>query len=306
MKIVTKIMIVAAMFLAVIGYLVFDAFMIAPAKFTTRYESLYSQKIPVQLDGKKILFFSDLDYGTFMDETRMTSLVRVINSSGADFVVFGGDLFDLQYPFTDEDKATVSSLLAQIEAPLGKFAVNGDTDCADEDTKNAVSDVLRDGDFELLNNKVIRLRNKGSASIILVGLENGLNGKQKIEDTYESVSRDAYVITVCHTPDTADELPGDLTDYMLAGHSHGGQANYFFGSLYTPAMAVEYMRGKHRIGNAFTLDISNGTGTTKKDVRFMANAEIVIYDLYRISPPEEKPEEEETPEENSADSAPSE
>lgn len=306
MKIVTKIMIVAAMFLAVIGYLVFDAFMIAPSKFTTRYESLYSQKIPAQLDGKKILFFSDLDYGPFMNKKRMASLVKVINSSGADVVVFGGDLFDLQYPFTDEDKTTVSSLLAQIEAPLGKFAVSGDADCADEDTKNAVSDVLRDGDFELLSNKVIRLRNKGSESIILVGLENGLNGKQKIEDAYESVSGDDYVITVCHTPDTADELPGDLTDYMLAGHSHGGQASYFFGYLYTPAMAVEYMRGKHRIGNAFTLDISNGTGTTKKDVRFMANAEIVIYDLYRITPPEKKPEEQETPEENSAEGAPSE
>ncbi|MBO7703380.1 MAG: hypothetical protein J6S26_02955, partial [Solobacterium sp.] len=71
----------------------------------------------------------------------------------------------------------------------------------------------------------------------------------------------------------------DLTNYMLAGHSHGGQAWWGFGALYTPLKAELYFRGKNNVRGYFTLDITNGTGTTKEDVRFLANAEIVLYTL---------------------------
>ena len=84
-------------------------------------------------------------------------------------------------------------------------------------------------------------------------------------------------MTVCHTPDSADLVPADLTDYMLAGHSHGGQANLGFIALDTPAMAVSYLAGKHVIRESFTLDISSGVGTTIKNVRFMTGNEIVVY-----------------------------
>ena len=94
-------------------------------------------------------------------------------------------------------------------------------------------------------------------------------------------------MTLCHTPDTVNEVPKDLTDYFLAGHSLGGQANFIFTSFYEPACATQYLRGKHLIDNTFTLDITNGTGTVNQDVRLFTPAEIVVYTLKMTQKKEE-------------------
>ena len=94
-------------------------------------------------------------------------------------------------------------------------------------------------------------------------------------------------MTLCHTPDTVNEVPKDLTDYFLAGHSLGGQANFIFTSFYEPAYATQYLRGKHLIDNTFTLDITNGTGTVNQDVRLFAPAEVVVYTLKMTQKKEE-------------------
>ena len=94
-------------------------------------------------------------------------------------------------------------------------------------------------------------------------------------------------MTLCHTPDTVNEVPKDLTDYFLAGHSLGGQANFIFTSFYEPAYATQYLRGKHLIDNTFTLDITNGTGTVNQDVRLFTPAEVVVYTLKMTQKKEE-------------------
>jgi predicted MPP superfamily phosphohydrolase len=173
------------------------------------------------------------------------------------------------------------------------------------------TDVMDASDFEILDNESVLLRNGGSQSITLVGLDNGLNGITAAEAAYENVSAGSYVIAVCHTPDSAGKVPGDLTDYFLAGHSHGGQAYFFFTAEYTPPKATEYLRGKHNVNGRFILDITNGTGTTGRDVRFLSDAEIVLYRLHSsaaVQPPQETSsaetdEPEETPEVSPGDSA---
>ena len=309
-KPLTRIVILLCIIVSIIIFLMVDARFIAPRRFTVRHETLSSAKIPEQLDGMKILYFSDLEYGTFMDEKRCASLVETINSAAADVVVFGGDLFDYHAEITEEMGAQLQPLFASIEAPLGKFAVLGDNDHSSDEVLSLTRNILETAGFEILDNRSILLHNRGSQAITLVGLDNGLNGKQDIEQAYSTVSRTNYVITVCHTPDTFTVLPGDITDYFLAGHSHGGQTYYFFGAGYTPAMANEYIRGKHVINlGDFTMDITNGVGTNNIDVRFMCNAEVVVYTLRKnevpvkpqeeTAPPQENAEEqsEETPEE---------
>ena len=283
MKIWQKIILVLILVLTITGALTYDAFYSAPSRFNIRHETLSSVYIPEQMDGVTILFFSDLDYNNFMDQERMQKLVNEINELSADIVIFGGDIFDtMARPINVVTLNTVASLLQEIKAPLGKFAVFGDTDRASEQRAANVADVLYRGDFEVLNNTSINLRNTGSGSITLVGLDNGVNGTTDINAAYANVSRSSYVITVCHTPDTADLVPADTTRYFLAGHSHGGQVFWYFDSLYKPKMAEHYFRGRHTVGGTFTVDITNGVGTTIKDVRFLANAEIVLYRLEHL------------------------
>ena len=279
MKTWKKVLIIILILCGISGYIGYDAFKAAPKRYTARYVTLSSAKISPQLNGMNVLFFSDLDYGTYMDEDRLNSLIDRINEQAPDVVLFGGDLYDDAAKASDASNKIIARAFRRIKADYGKFAVYGDVDDESEEMKKAVSTIYSDSDFEVVNNTSVFIHKGAAPSFTLVGLDNGLNGNQDISTAYANVSKNNYVITLCHTPDSADKVPGDLTDYFLAGHSHGGQAYWFFGALYTPAMATEYLRGKHSIANDFTLDITNGVGTTEKDVRFLTNAEVVVYQL---------------------------
>ncbi len=280
MKILHKILIVLSLLVTITLSMYYDAFYAAPSRYKVRYETLSSVFIPKQLDDISILFFTDLDYGQFMNQQRLAKLVNTINDLSPDIIIFGGDMFDQSVTHvTSQQVSSVQQFFKQLNAPLGKFAVLGDLDQKDTDTLEKVRNVLYQSDFELLENTSILLRNGGSESITLIGINDGLTGTQNITSAFANVSKTSYQIAVCHTPDSADLVPTDLTKYMLSGHSHGGQVFYGFGALYTPAMAEKYLFGLHRINTSFTLDISSGVGTTIQDVRFLANAEVVLYRL---------------------------
>ncbi len=280
LRIIKRILIVLILIALLSLALAYDAFYKAPSRYQVRYETLESVFIPDQMDNVSILFFSDLDYGTFMDDRRLEKLTDAINALSPDVIVFGGDLLDEAAPLPSTNaRASIVRCLSELEAPLGKYAVPGDFDYRSPEIKETVDDILFQSDFEILLNSSVLIRNHGSGSITLTGLDCGLYGYPDADAAFANVGRAVYNIVIAHTPDQCETLPNDLTNYVVCGHSHGGQAYWGFGALYTPPMAERYFRGKHTIQNTYTLDISNGVGTTQKDVRFLSNAEIVLYRL---------------------------
>ncbi len=279
MKTSRKILIVLGLLVGLSGLMLYDSFFSAPKRFTVRTETISSIYIPVSMDGVNILYFSDLDYGAFMDEERMDRLVTTINSVSPDVVIFGGDVFDSAIrPADTEAQNAVITRLARIKAPLGKFAILGDHDNTPE-MRPTVEQVLYLGDFEIIDNRSQAIHSTGNEAVSIVGIENDVNGWADITGAFANISPTVFSIVVSHTPDTVAYVPNDLTKYMLAGHSHGGQVYWIFGSLLNYDGSELYFRGKHFIDNTFTLDITNGVGTREYDVRFLANAEVVLYRL---------------------------
>ncbi len=276
-----KILIVLISILLILLLCVLHAVMIAPKKLHVRNETIASNKIPQSMDQMKIVFFSDVHYNAYVDEQRFQAVVDLINQQNPDIVLFGGDLFDHpanRYP-SEQAQETVLTLLNQIEAEKGKFAVLGNHDLESSTTADLVEHILYTAGFEVLNNQSLRIRNGSSGSIVLTGLESGLLGHPDVVTPFDTIRSDDYSIVLCHTPDTALEITSYKADYFLAGHGHGGQIVLpLFGALYQPIGAQEYYRGIHRL-DGMTLDITNGCGTTKADVRFLSNAEIVVYTL---------------------------
>ena len=273
--------------LSITAFLLIDSFFVAPARFITRHVTIDDEQIPEQLDNMNILFFSDLKYGIYMNEERLNKLVDTINASGADVVLFGGDIYGDSVTVDDHSTSLITKAFSNIQAKYGKFAVYGDIDGASDVMKSTVNAIYDASDFEVIQNTSFQIHKNGSQFITVVGLDNGIDGTKDIDGAYSNVSKDSYVMTLCHTPDTVNEVPKDLTDYFLAGHSLGGQANFIFTSFYEPACATQYLRGKHLIDNTFTLDITNGTGTVNQDVRLFTPAEVVVYTLKMTQKKEE-------------------
>lgn len=281
MKKLLRTLLVLLILIGTLGAFYIHATLISPQSINVRKEKISSEKIPTQLDGLKIVFFSDVHFNQYVDEERLLKVISAINNQKPDVVLFGGDLFDHpanQIPDDTKQNQMVEALKS-IEAPLGKFAVLGNHDLEAESSKEMISSVLYRGEFEIITNRSLRIRKNSSVSIVLVGLDSQMLGSPNVDAAFANVQSTDFVITICHTPDTVLDSPTNLIDLFLAGHGHGGQVYIpFFGALYKANYAEQYYRGKHQIEQTL-LDVTNGTGTTKMDIRFLAEPEIVVYTL---------------------------
>jgi len=170
-------------------------------------------------------------------------------------------------------------LLNEIDAPLGKFAIYGDQDLQSQTTKQIFDSIMTQANFEILSNTNLMLTNHDNLGIRLIALNNIINGNFDIDQAYENTDNKTYTLAICHTPDIIDYLKNNVADLFISGHSLGGQIYIpFYGSLVKMDGALNYSRGKQKVANTL-LDITNGLGTTKYDLRLFTDPEIVIYEF---------------------------
>ena len=119
----TRILIVIFSILLIVAGMTADALFLAPKRLNVRQETIRNEKIPESLDNMRICYFTDLDYGLFVDEERLSEIVETINEVGADVVIFGGDLYEDTVLPDEAGNTALIHALSSIEAPYGKFAV---------------------------------------------------------------------------------------------------------------------------------------------------------------------------------------
>ncbi len=258
--------------------LVVDMFLINTKVVTANTQTLTSSKLDSSFDDFTIVFFSDTHYGTSIGLDELSQMVDLINSFDADLVLFGGDLFDdlLNYNFSEDEEASFIAELARIEANYGKFYVLGNHDLGTTDVYETVVSYMDQANFELLNNASTRIY-IGDQYINLVGIDSSLLGSPDVDSAYSDVDSEYFTISICHTPDTFDDVP--FTDIMFAGHGHGGQIYLpFLNNFYRPIGAVTYFRGTYYSDDKM-LHVSNGVGTTLFNARLFADSEILVYKL---------------------------
>lgn len=253
-----------------------NATIINPKQLSIRQETLSSQKINEDLDGFLIAYFSDVNYGKFYDSVQLNKLVDTINSYYPDVVLFSGDLLDeIETPMSKENREQLEIDLKSIKAKYGKYAVLGDED---ELSKDKVVNLLESAGFIVLNNEIKTITVNQNASIQIAGLENIKNSTP--DTTILSNLNDAYyTIAMSHTPDLFNEVRNYNVDYMLSGHSRGGQIYVpIINLLYRDVGCRYYYHGKTTRNNT-TLDITNGLGQNKYNARLFADPELVFYKL---------------------------
>ncbi len=258
-----------------------DSFYLATNFIRIRKEVYYTNKISEEFNGMKVVFFSDTHLNKFFNEKRLKQLVDKINKIDADIVLFGGDLFD--HPgsnnVSEETKNMVISYFSKIEAKLNKYAVYGNHDLENSNVKELYNQIMKSSGFEILNNENVKIHNKKNSYFNLIGIDSMLLGSPNINSAYELIQDKDFNLVFCHTPDIVEKVNPNKTDLFLAGHSHGGQINFIF-PIYKPYGAEKYYKGIYKIYDII-LDVSNGVGTTRYDIRFNAPSEIVVYTIER-------------------------
>lgn len=241
-----------------------------PNQLKVRYQTLSSSKIPESMKDISILYFTDLQFGKFETQKRAKKVFEQIKELDPDIVIFGGDLIDEKYDLSQKNMAFLIKYLSKIKAPLGKFCVLGEKD------SDTAKTIYKQSEFEILDNKSVKLFNHTKEYMYLTGLsENASNY------SFMSTSSDSYNLLITHMPDNlnADELLTYPIDFALCGHSHGTQLTApILGAYKSVDGAKEINRNKQK-KLSFSYIISSGVGCTHVNLRLKSTPEIHYFTL---------------------------
>ncbi len=232
--------------------------------------------VPAAFEGFRIAFVSDLHYQSLLKEKGLNDLVRLLIAQRADVLLIGGDFHEgCQYV------PPVMAALAKVKTPMGTYAVLGNNDyeaCYDD----IVQEMNRYG-IHLLEHKVDTLKRDGE-EILIAGVRNPFDLAKNGKSPTLGLSPDDFVILLTHTPDYAEDVPITNTDLVLAGHTHGGQVTLF--GLYAPIVPSHYgqrfLTGLKYNSKYTPMIITNGIGTSNKNIRMFAPAEVVVIVLHQL------------------------
>lgn len=258
-----------------IGLIIIYSRYIATTGIQIKEYSIINNKIPESFKGFKVVHFSDLKYGSTTDQKYLKKLVNKINELNPDIIIFTGDLVSSNYKLTDNDKKAIIENLNKLDPKIDIYSIRGDNDI--NETYNSI--ITQTKIIEINNlNKLIYY--KGDTPIMLIGLDDSINGNQSLDMAFNYEENNYYKILIAHEPDTYEKIKDKNIDLFLAGHSLNGQVRLpFIGSIYTPTGAKKYYDSKYKIDNT-EIYISNGLGTSKIPYRLNNRPSINLYRFY--------------------------
>lgn len=234
-------------------------------------------RLPQPLNGLKIAQFSDLHLGYHFAAGDLAPIVQTINSLQPDLICFTGDFVD--YAIAETEAAAAAQQLAELYAPLGKFAVLGNHDYYGRQTELIVRS-LAAGGFRTLRNKAMQLEHQGTAWTI-AGVEDLFERKADWHTPLSGVPKEQFTLLLSHCPDLADYALKYAVDLQLSGHSHGGQVRLpLYGALFTPRFGSKYVKGLYDLGKGkLKLYVNRGIGVSTLPVRFACRPEVTLITL---------------------------
>ena len=101
---------------------------IATSGLTIKEYPIESDSITESINGFKIAHFSDVHYGRVIKLDELKNLVKEINLTKPDIVVFTGDLVDKTKKLSDNDINNIITELSKTNSKYGKYYVTGEHD----------------------------------------------------------------------------------------------------------------------------------------------------------------------------------
>lgn len=230
-----------------------------------------SKDLPESFDGFRIAFATDFHYESRFKKSHINSLVNAILSLDADVLLLGGD-------YRGRNGGDINELFAAlgcVNTTFGTYAVMGNHDRGENDTliRRAISKT----DIRLLEHETDTIW-KNNEYILITGIRNPFDLKHNGISPTLKLHPEDFVVMLTHTPDYVEDTDISNTDLALAGHTHGGQVSFF--NKWTPAKFSKYgnrfLTGKKYNSAGIPIIISNGLGTSRKDIRLFTPSEIVL------------------------------
>lgn len=223
----------------------------------------------------RVLQISDLHLQSI--SYSITRLVRVIAQLQPDLLVFTGDAIDKA-----ENIPVLHDFLQLLPTNLQKVAILGNWEYWGNINIAELGSTYSQNTCQLLINQTVTYR-IGNKTIALTGLDDYVGGSPDVPAALQTYSGSDYHILLNHCPAYTTTIVQQLAgrskvDFILSGHTHGGQITLAGFAPLLPRGSGKYVRGWYQ-ENATRLYVSKGIGTSVVPLRFGARAEVALFTL---------------------------
>ena len=230
---------------------------------------IISSKIPSNFNNYKIMFIADLH----LDGNRgiIKPLKEILSSNKADLYLLGGDYqFDLlgDYPL-------LSNLYQELFSPISTKPIIGVLGNHDE---YAIAESFEEIGITMLINESIAIT-KGDDFFNVMGLDDTHRFKAA-KFPQKPLNKALFNICLSHSSEIYKSVNTFGYDYLLSGHSHGGQICLpgripLIKAQKTP-YHLNYGKWHYKKLMGYT---TSGVGTTCVNLRYFSPPEVVIFTL---------------------------
>lgn len=205
--------------------------------YKVKHVKLAFDNLPPGFKGMKIVHFSDVHSGSFLNKKAVEHGVEKIIAQNADLVIFSGDLVN--------DRATemkdYMDVFNKVKAPMGVYSTFGNHDYGDyvnwpydgvtkEQNLINLAKIHQQLGWRLMMDEHVELERNGD-KIALIGIQNW-SAKARfpkygnMKKAYAGAEKYPFKILISHDPSHWDaqvrpEYPD--VDFTLSGHTHGMQ-----------------------------------------------------------------------------------
>lgn len=237
-------------------------------------------RLPEVFRGLRIVQISDIHYAEYTEPFFVRWVVDEVNRLKPDVVVITGDFIS----FAPAGRKTAinfayhcADILRGIQCPR-RFAVMGNHDCIVNCA--AVTEAVTTAGIPVLNNSAVPLERDGKR-LWIAGLSDPLNGDPRLDLAIPKAStKDGEpVILLAHEPDYVRHVLPYGVDFMLSGHTHGGQVRIpFLPPMFLPKWGTKHVEGLFHLGKT-QLYVNRGIGAVGLPFRFRCPPEITLFTL---------------------------
>src|ERR1035437_271980 len=224
--------------------------------------------LPVDWQGKKAVWISDLHLGAVYDKNFAQNIVTKINEINPDILFIVGDLYD----GTKTDETDIIKPFKKLHPALGTYFITGNHE---EFRNNKIYlDAIKNIGIHVLNNEMTTI---DGVQLIGVDDKDSTNITEfNIILSSLNIDKSKPSILLKHQPSQLAEAAKAGISFQISGHTH--KAQMFPLNIFTSLIYKGYDYGFHKVDkmDVFT---SSGVGTWGPPMRVGSDAEIVVFNF---------------------------
>lgn len=236
-------------------------------------------RLPRPFSGYRIVQFSDLHMGGWMNGERLRKVVDVVIEQQPDLVVITGDFFS--GPVWNENLVNAAEEfvleISRLTAEVTTLGVLGNHDYW-SDAAEARKALHKGGVIEIGNGH-FSLERDGQ-ELHIAGVDDIWYEHDDLDTVLSKLPETGAAILLAHEPDFADvSVKTGRFGLQLSGHSHGGQIVLpFIGAPVLPWLGKKYSSGLYKVGEMWQYT-NRGVGMVDLSLRINCPPEITIFTL---------------------------